>query len=194
MSWSALQTRPAGGWRIGCGCESNPNTSAPRNTSAARNALRLPRLSPDGDCCVEGAWTPPRRPSIPFNRPTFPRSRRWRGNASLSNNSPKTGIAELTANTDAALKHRFGRRGERRTPPPAADNGPGAAGAGRGRGGRRPKALAGDKAYSAGWVRDALKKRRNRAVIPHKSNEKAKPGIFPRDLYKGHDVIEYRFG
>jgi transposase len=61
-------------------------------------------------------------------------------------------------------------------------------------GGRRPKALAGDKAYSAGWVRDLLKKLRIRAVIPHKSNEKAKPKRFPRKLYKGRHVIECCFG
>src|SRR6188472_166659 len=33
-------------------------------------------------------------------------------------------IAELTAKLDAALKHRFGRRSERRTPPPAAADKP----------------------------------------------------------------------
>ena len=61
-------------------------------------------------------------------------------------------------------------------------------------GGRRPKALAGDKAYSAGWVRDLLKKLRIRAVIPHKSNEKGKPKRFARKLYKGRNVVECCFG
>lgn len=61
-------------------------------------------------------------------------------------------------------------------------------------GGRRPKAFAGDKAYSAGWLRDLLKKLRIRAVIPHKSNEKAKPKRFARTLPKGRHVIECCFG
>jgi transposase len=60
--------------------------------------------------------------------------------------------------------------------------------------GRRPRALAGDKAYSAGWLRQLLRDARVRAVIPHKSNERDKPKRFPRKLYKGRHVIECCFG
>lgn len=60
--------------------------------------------------------------------------------------------------------------------------------------GRQPKALAGDKAYSAGWLRGLLRDAEVRAVIPHKSNEKGKPQRFPRALYKGRHVIECCFG
>jgi transposase len=59
---------------------------------------------------------------------------------------------------------------------------------------RVPKHLAGDKAYSAGWLRELLAEIGIKPVIPHKSNEKAKPKRFPRKLYKGRHVIECCFG
>lgn len=60
--------------------------------------------------------------------------------------------------------------------------------------GRQPQALAGDKAYSSGWLRELLRDAEIRAVIPHKSNETNKPKRFPRTLYKGRNVIECCFG
>jgi transposase len=60
--------------------------------------------------------------------------------------------------------------------------------------GRAPKYLAGDKAYSAGWIRVLLDEIGIEPVIPHKSNEKDKPKRFPRKRYKGRNVIERCFG
>jgi transposase len=59
---------------------------------------------------------------------------------------------------------------------------------------RRPKYLAGDKAYSARWLRELLRESGIKPVIPHKSNEKDKPKRFQRTLYKGRHVIECCFG
>jgi transposase len=60
--------------------------------------------------------------------------------------------------------------------------------------GRVPKYLAGDKAYSAGWVRELLDEIGIKPVIPHKSNEADKPKRFARKRYKGRNVIERCFG
>lgn len=60
--------------------------------------------------------------------------------------------------------------------------------------GRPPKYLAGDKAYSAGWIRELLGEIGIKPVIPHKSNEAAKPKRFARKRYKRRNVIERCFG
>ena len=54
---------------------------------------------------------------------------------------------------------------------------------------RRPKALAGDKAYGCGHIRDWLKSHRIQDVIPTKSNQRADPG-FARDAYRRRNVVE----
>jgi transposase len=59
---------------------------------------------------------------------------------------------------------------------------------------RRPKYLAGDTAYSAAGIREWLGEIGIKPVLPHKSNETAKPKRFPRKRYKGRNVIERCFG
>jgi len=54
---------------------------------------------------------------------------------------------------------------------------------------RRPKRLAADKAYGSKAIRQWLRQRRIRAVIPTKSNEKRRPG-FDREAYRGRNVVE----
>ena len=58
---------------------------------------------------------------------------------------------------------------------------------------RRPEALAGDKAYSSQGIRDWLKKRGIKDVIPTKSNEKPRPG-FDKEAYRRRNVIERCIG
>src|SRR5689334_9523398 len=62
------------------------------------------------------AATPVADPPLPTDVPTLQAMvRELLG----KNQQLEARIAELTAKLDAALKHRFGRRSERRTPPPA---------------------------------------------------------------------------
>ncbi|MET7609262.1 IS5 family transposase [Streptomyces avermitilis] len=75
------------------------------------------------------------------------------------------------------------------------------AGAGRPR--RRPEAVLADKAYSSRAIRQALRGRAIRAVIPERSDQKAnrvrrgqaggRPPAFDRDLYKDRNVVERCF-
>ena len=58
---------------------------------------------------------------------------------------------------------------------------------------KRPKRLAGDKAYRAKGVRDWLWKYGIKPVIPSKENEREKPGPTPqfdREAYKRRSIIE----
>jgi transposase len=61
----------------------------------------------------------------------------------------------------------------------------------------RPKKMAGDKAYSVPRVRDWLKERLIKPVIPHKSNELAArdgSGKLDRKAYSGRSVVEQCVG
>jgi len=61
----------------------------------------------------------------------------------------------------------------------------------------RPAQLAGDKAYSVSHLRQWLRSRRIRPVIPHKENERAfRDGrtYFDKAAYKGRCVIEQCMG
>jgi len=58
---------------------------------------------------------------------------------------------------------------------------------------RRPKALAGDKAYGCGHIRDWLKSHRIQDVIPTKSNQRADPS-FDKDAYRRRNVVERCIG
>jgi len=62
---------------------------------------------------------------------------------------------------------------------------------------KRPKKLAGDKAYSMPHVRDWLRARGIRPVIPHKDNEHARYDgrvKFDKSDYRGRAVIEQCVG
>lgn len=61
----------------------------------------------------------------------------------------------------------------------------------------RPGTLVGDKGYSARRVRDWLRARRVRPVIPHKANERARHDgrtRFDRAAYRGRAVVEQCVG
>lgn len=74
-------------------------------------------------------------------------------------------------------------------------------GAGRPR--RRPDAVLADKAYSSRAIRQMLRRRGIRAVIPERADQKAnrvrrgqaggRPPAFDRDLYKARNVVEHCF-
>jgi len=57
-----------------------------------------------------------------------------------------------------------------------------------------PRAAIGDKGYSSKTNRAAARARGIAPVIPHKSNEKAKPAFFARVLYKARARIEQGIG
>lgn len=75
------------------------------------------------------------------------------------------------------------------------------AGAGRPR--RRPDVIIADKAYSSRAIRQVLRRRGIRAVIPERADQKAnrmrrgqaggRPPAFDRDLYKARNVVERCF-
>ncbi|WP_256338851.1 IS5 family transposase [Streptomyces sp. 2112.3] len=75
------------------------------------------------------------------------------------------------------------------------------AGAGRPR--CRPEAVIADKAYSSRVIRQSLRRRGIRAVIPERADQKAnrvrrgqaggRPPAFDRELYKAHNVVERCF-
>ncbi|MFJ8429648.1 IS5 family transposase, partial [Streptomyces sp. NPDC094021] len=75
------------------------------------------------------------------------------------------------------------------------------AGAGRPR--RRPDAVIADKAYSSRSIRQVLRRRGLRAVIPERADQKAnrlrrgqaggRPPAFDRELYKARNVVERCF-
>jgi transposase len=55
----------------------------------------------------------------------------------------------------------------------------------------RPEALAGDKGYSCGWIREWLREHKIRAVIPRKSNELQDDRMtFDREDYRRRSVVE----
>ncbi len=54
----------------------------------------------------------------------------------------------------------------------------------------QPEKVAGDKGYSADWIREWLKDRGIEAVIPYKSNEKGRKKKFDRGSYRGRNIIE----
>lgn len=55
----------------------------------------------------------------------------------------------------------------------------------------QPEKLAGDKGYSADWIREWLKERDIEAVIPYKSNEKGRwKRKFDRASYRRRNIIE----
>lgn len=58
---------------------------------------------------------------------------------------------------------------------------------------QRPEALAGDKGYSCRHIREWLKKRGIKDVIPTKSNEKPRPG-FDKEAYRRRNVVERCIG
>ena len=61
----------------------------------------------------------------------------------------------------------------------------------------RPGKVVGDKGYSARRVRDWLRARRVRPVIPHKSNERARRDgrtRFDKAAYRGRAVVEQCVG
>jgi transposase len=61
----------------------------------------------------------------------------------------------------------------------------------------KPRKLAGDKGYSAQSLRDWLKERNIKPVIPHKDNEKARhdPKVkFDREAYRGRHAVEQCVG
>lgn len=63
--------------------------------------------------------------------------------------------------------------------------------AGRGRPRSRPGRVLADKAYSASTIRDPLRRRRIRAVIPAKANEHlARAGKFDTAAYQQRNVVE----
>jgi transposase len=55
---------------------------------------------------------------------------------------------------------------------------------------RRPAKGAGDKGYSAGWIREWLQERGIQPVIPRRKNEKARDGRFERKSYRRRNIIE----
>src|SRR5262249_45080579 len=54
----------------------------------------------------------------------------------------------------------------------------------------QPEKVAGDKGYSADWIRDWLQERGIKAVIPYKSNEKGRKKRFDRTSYRRRNIIE----
>ncbi len=58
---------------------------------------------------------------------------------------------------------------------------------------KRPKAVAGDKAYGVEQAREWLKRRRIEDVIPTKSNQERRPG-FDEEKYRRRNVVERCIG
>jgi transposase len=57
-----------------------------------------------------------------------------------------------------------------------------------------PRAAVGDKGYASKANRAAARERGIIPVIPHKTNEKAKPSFFAKALYRGRARIEHAVG
>jgi transposase len=55
---------------------------------------------------------------------------------------------------------------------------------------QQPAKLAGDKGYSADWIRDWLQERGIKPVIPYKKNEKGHKARFDRTSYRRRNIIE----
>jgi transposase len=56
--------------------------------------------------------------------------------------------------------------------------------------GKDPAKLAGDKGYSARWIRDWLAEKGITPVIAHQKAEKARRGRFDRKSYRRRNVVE----
>jgi transposase len=54
----------------------------------------------------------------------------------------------------------------------------------------QPEKLAGDKGFSAGWVREWLAERGIKPVIAHQKSEKARNGRFDKKTYRRRNIIE----
>jgi transposase len=54
----------------------------------------------------------------------------------------------------------------------------------------QPEKLAGDKAFSAGWIREWLKERGFEPVIAHRKKERGRAGQFDRKAYRRRNIIE----
>ena len=54
----------------------------------------------------------------------------------------------------------------------------------------RPAKVAGDKGYSAGWIREWLRGHGITPVIAHQKKEKARQGRFDRKSYRRRNIIE----
>ena len=54
----------------------------------------------------------------------------------------------------------------------------------------QPAKVAGDKGYSAGWLREWLKERGVEPVIAHRKDEKARAGRFDKKAYRRRNIIE----
>jgi transposase len=54
----------------------------------------------------------------------------------------------------------------------------------------QPAKMAGDKGYSAGWLRQWLRDRGIKPVIAHKDNEKARPKRFDKKTYRRRNIVE----
>lgn len=59
---------------------------------------------------------------------------------------------------------------------------------------RRPEKLAGDKAYSSGYIRGWLKAHRIEAVIPRRTNEGGHDKPFDRESYRARNIVERTIG
>jgi transposase len=59
---------------------------------------------------------------------------------------------------------------------------------------RRPEKLVGDKGYSAGWIREWLKRRKIEPVIAYRENEAGREGPFDRESYRQRNIIERCIG
>jgi transposase len=54
----------------------------------------------------------------------------------------------------------------------------------------QPEKLAGDKGYSAGWIREWLRERGIEPVIAHQKNDKGRSKKFDRKSYRRRNIIE----
>lgn len=54
----------------------------------------------------------------------------------------------------------------------------------------QPAKVAGDKGYSAGWLREWLQERGIEPVIAHQKNEKGRQGPFDKKAYKRRNIVE----
>src|SRR5205823_5188506 len=54
----------------------------------------------------------------------------------------------------------------------------------------QPAKMAGDKAYSAGWLREWLQERGIEPVIAHQKKEKGRRGKFDKKTYRRRNIIE----
>lgn len=62
--------------------------------------------------------------------------------------------------------------------------------AGRGHPRTRPDRVLADKAYSSSVIRASLHRRRIKATIPHKGNERAARDAFDTEAYKQRNIVE----